>query len=148
MDVWTGLTNGWISWLIDTSPIHLHLNLNRNLAQFFFILLWNEKWRHGPALTSYDHTSVKIFCPSLPPHLPIVCSLENWSFKSRLRNFPGGPVIENLPSNAGGLGFDPWSEKQGSMCCRAVKPAGCNHGACVQLDRSPSTAAKDPACCN
>ena len=32
-------------------------------------------------------------------------------FKRHSVGFPGGPVVKNLPANAGGHGFDPWSRK-------------------------------------
>lgn len=80
--------DGWISWLMDALPIQLHLNFNRNFVQFLFILLWNERWRHGAALTSYDHTLVRIFfVPFSPLYLSTACTLVNWSFKSRLQFF-------------------------------------------------------------
>ena len=31
------------------------------------------------------------------------------SLKVTLRAFPDGPVVKNLPCNAGGCGYDPWS---------------------------------------
>ena len=31
--------------------------------------------------------------------------------KERMSGFPGGAVVENLPANAGGHGFKPWSGK-------------------------------------
>ena len=42
--------------------------------------------------------------------------------------FPGGAVVKNLPANAGGHGFDPWSGKiphaaeQLSPCATATEP--------------------------
>ena len=45
------------------------------------------------------------------------------SHENRLRDFPGGPVVETLPANAGGVGLIPgrrakiphtWSPKQGN----------------------------------
>ena len=31
--------------------------------------------------------------------------------KNILGDFPGGPVVRNLPANSGGHGFDPWCRK-------------------------------------
>ena len=56
------------------------------------------------------------------------------TFKIRaMRDFPGGPVVKNTPSNAGDVGSIPgWGTK-------IPHAAG-------QL--SPRTAMKDPTCCN
>ena len=35
------------------------------------------------------------------------CQMPNGTFKPERRDFPGGPVVKNLPFNAGGHGFDP-----------------------------------------
>ena len=43
-------------------------------------------------------------------------------------DFPGSPVVKNLPANAGGHGFDPWSGKtppavgQLSLCPTTTEP--------------------------
>ena len=31
--------------------------------------------------------------------------------KTQTRDFPGGPVVKNLPCKSKGPGFDPWLEK-------------------------------------
>ena len=37
-------------------------------------------------------------------------SKQDLAFKNiLLQGFPGGAVVENLPANAGGHGFEPWS---------------------------------------
>ena len=64
------------------------------------------------------------------------------------RDFPGGPVVKNLPSNAGNAGSVPSqgtkiSHASGQLSLRAttVEPA-------PQQERSPRATTKDPACCN
>ena len=48
--------------------------------------------------------------------------------KNKNRGFPGGAVVENLPANAGGHGFEPWSGKiphaaeQRSPCATTTEP--------------------------
>ena len=37
--------------------------------------------------------------------------LSKVSQKEKDRGFPGGPVVKNLPAEAGDIGFDPWSRK-------------------------------------
>ena len=81
-----------------------------------------------------------------------------------MRDFPGGPVVKNPPSNAGNGGSIPdWGTKiphasgQLSLCAAATESV--RSGACVpqllslraattepapQLERSPCAAAKDP----
>ena len=34
-----------------------------------------------------------------------------WLLDQNFRGFPGGAVVENLPANAAGHGFEPWSGK-------------------------------------
>ena len=71
-----------------------------------------------------------------------------------LGDFPGGPVLKNPPSNAGDTGsISGWGTKipravgQLSLHAAATDPT-CS-GACVpQLEKSPRTATKDPACRN
>ena len=46
--------------------------------------------------------------------------------KSTTRDFPSGPVVKNLPANAGEGGFDPWSGKN-PTCFRVTKQVCCNH---------------------
>ena len=38
------------------------------------------------------------------------------------RDFLGGPVVKNLPSNTGDTGSIPWSGNQDPICFRAAKP--------------------------
>ena len=49
------------------------------------------------------------FSSSLHPDpLPSRCSVSS---ALKEQDFPGGPVVKNLPANAGDQGFDPWSGK-------------------------------------
>ena len=76
-------------------------------------------------------------------------------------DFPGGPVVKNLPSNAGDVGSIPgWGTKiphaAGQLIPRVTTTETAHSGACApHLERSPHaatkspcTATKDPACCN
>ena len=50
-------------------------------------------------------------------------------------DFPGGPVIKNLPANCRGHGFNPWPGKiphaveQLSLCATNPEPRSCSYGA-------------------
>ena len=73
------------------------------------------------------------------------------------RDFPGGPVVKNLPSNAGDLGSIPGLGTKIPTCHRAIKPARLNKRAHVpqttermrpgastsQLERSSCTATRE-----
>ena len=52
-----------------------------------------------------------------------------------LLDFPGGPVAENLPANAGEAGSTPvWEDP---TCCGATKPMNHNYWACaLQQEKS------------
>jgi len=85
------------------------------------------------------------------------------------RDFPGGPMVKNLPCNVGDRG-QPWLENKDPTCTRATKPVQHNYWAQVPQLLSPSTSTiepkylnywaqvlqlegsrateKDPACCN
>ena len=90
--------------------------------------------------------------------------------KREYRDFPGGPVVKNQPSNAGDAGSIPgrgtkslhavgqlslWATTREPTCCNyrahtlTLEPACCNYWAREpQLERSPRPAAEGPACCN
>ena len=69
-------------------------------------------------------------------------------------DFPGGPVVENLPSNAGHAGLIPsqgtkipHATGQLSPCTATTEPE--HSGAHTpQLERSPQATTKNPECCN
>ena len=74
--------------------------------------------------------------------------------KSHLWDFSGGPVVKNLPSNAGDAGSIPGrgtkiphAAGQLSLCATTTEPL-CSRACMPQLERSPCTATKDPACHN
>ena len=51
-----------------------------------------------------------------------------------LLDFPGGPVAENLPANAGEAGSTPiWEDP---TCCGATKPMNHNYWACALQQKS------------
>ena len=45
--------------------------------------------------------------------------------KLETRDFPGGPVIKNLPGNVGNPGLIP--DPEDLTCCRTAKPVRHNH---------------------
>ena len=59
-----------------------------------------------------------------------ITTKEIESSKVSQQDFPGGPVAKNLPANAGGHGFDPWSRGiphtsgQLSLHATATEPEG------------------------
>ena len=64
-------------------------------------------------------------------------------------DFPGGPVVKNLPSNAGNMGSIPGqgtkiSHAGGQLSPRAATTEPAHSRARTQLDRSLRTATKDP----
>ena len=59
--------------------------------------------------------------------------------KTSHRDSPGGPVVENLPANAGNTGLIPFHEIRSHM------PQG-NWSPCASLESSPHTAARSPVC--
>ena len=64
----------------------------------------------------------------------------NWSKSDSLRNFPGGPGVKNLPSNAGDVGLIlRWGIK--ILYVSEQKPLYCNQ-------RNPTHCNKDTAWCN
>ena len=72
--------------------------------------------------------------------------------KLLLRDFPGGPVVKNQPSNTGDAGSIPGRETniphavgQLSPCASTTEPAHSRAHA-PQLDRSLRAAMKDPTC--
>ena len=57
----------------------------------------------------------------------------NWSKSDSLRNFPGGPGVKNLPSNAGDVGLIsgegtkiPHAVEQLSLRAPTTEPTHCN----------------------
>ena len=73
---------------------------------------------------------------------------KNGIAKETMRDFPGGPVVKNLPSNVGGAGSIPgWGTKipqamgQLSPCATATEPVPCNERSWV-MQRNPATAAR------
>ena len=75
---------------------------------------------------------------AFPQQLPATCGTlkQEWGFtrqKTEERDFPGGPVVKNLPSNAGDAGWIPgWGTKiphargQLSHTLQLVEPMSCN----------------------
>ena len=55
--------------------------------------------------------------------------------------FPGGPVVKNLPSNAGDAGSSPWSGNQDPTCYGATESTCCSQ-------RSLCTPMENPTCHN
>ena len=82
--------------------------------------------------------SVKAAC--LPPTSFSVCLTNG-------RDFPGGPVVKNLPSTAGDVGLIPgWGTKipytmeQLSPCAATTEPSSHNQREAQGLQQRPSTA--------
>ena len=62
-------------------------------------------------------------------------------------DFPGGPVVKNLPSNAGDTGSILGRGTKIPHAAGATKPVR-SRALVPQLERSPRTATKDPTCRN
>ena len=72
----------------------------------------------------------------------------------KIRDFPGGPVVKNLPSNAGDMGsipgwkiMSPRDAGQLRWCATNTDPV-LSGARLPQLPRSLRAAMKDPACCS
>ena len=90
----------------------------------------------------------------------MICGGKEHVLKSQLRNFSGGPMVKNLPSNAGDAGSIsgqgtkiPQAAGQLSPCATTTEFARLNERACVpqttepmepapQLERGPGAARK------
>ena len=53
-------------------------------------------------LSDHNEMKLKINNRKIPGN-----SLKTWRLNNILRDFPGGPVVKNLPSNAGDVGLIP-----------------------------------------
>ena len=78
-------------------------------------------------------------------------SLSTVPSRNDNRDLPGGPVVKNLPSNAGDMGSIPGrgikiphAVGQLSLCTTTRE----RKSRTLQLERSRHTATKDPACLN
>ena len=63
----------------------------------------------------------------------LVCILPQ--LKNNLRDFPGGPVVENSPSKCRGCWFNPWFGELRSYIHGATKPMCCNYKPMYPLHR-------------
>ena len=69
-------------------------------------------------------------------------SSVKWILKSNIWDFPGSPVVKNLPCNAGKLVSIPVQRTQSPHASRATKPEHRSYWACP-LHISPCTTMKD-----
>ena len=96
----------------------------------------------SPALAGRFSTTVP---PGKPTFLKLICND---------RDFPGGPVVKNPPSNAGDAGSIPGQGTKiphaaGQLGPRAATTEPAHSGACAsQLKSSPRAVMKDPTCHN
>ena len=78
----------------------------------------------------------------------VPCACNTYSkhqIHKKPRDFPGGPVVKNLPCNAGVHRFDPWLGNQDSTCCGTTKPVPqlesmCHNGRSCVLQVRPDAA--------
>ena len=52
-----------------------------------------------------------VFCPGHELRIMIASYSFKWLEKIKRRIFPGGPVVKNLPVEAGDNVFNPWSQE-------------------------------------
>ena len=73
---------------------------------------------------------------------------------NRSWDFPGGPVVKNLPSSAGNMGSIPgWGTRiphaMGQLSQHTTTTEFLRSGAPMpRLERTRNTAREDPTCCN
>ena len=75
-----------------------------------------------------------------------------FSLKTALRGFLGGPVVKNLPTNAAGHGFDPWSgtilllrRNRRNHCDEKPTPGNYRAAPAHRNERKAASNNKDPA---
>ena len=73
------------------------------------------------------NVSLKPACANIGKLIEITCL--NFLFKKVMKNFPGGPVVQNLPANAGETSSMPGLG--GFTCPGAAKPMCHNYRACA-----------------
>ena len=99
------------------------------------------------------HRAVRFWV--VPSSVCALCLQQNCLFKKLSDwEFPGGPMVKNLPSNAGDMGSIPgWeitrSRDAGQLRWCATNSEPALSGVCLpQLQRRLCAAMKNPACCN
>ena len=91
---------------------------------------------------------------SVPVHVILSEKVALLKETKELGDFPGNPVVKNVPCKAEDAGLDPWSGNKHFTCCGAAKPTPQLQSPCgttrESLRHSERTAGrgKDPSCAN
>ena len=133
--------NGWAA-----EPVVIDTDKNNSNSEIMIILVSDSELS---AEYTFAHLSLAVRVPwGYDFHELHFCRWGNWSSERlsnlpqiRQREFPGGTADKNLPANAGGYRFDPWSGKI-PHAEEHTKPVYHNYWACAPLkEKLPQWAA-------
>ena len=128
---WTELRNFPIAQMVKNLPVKQETQvrslgqedpLQKEMATYSSILAWSIPWTEEPAgLQSIGSQRVR----------------RGWVTRTHTQAFPGGPVIKNLPVNAGDTDSIPWPGKI-PHAMEQINPCATTITACEPQLRKPT----------